>query len=120
MDMEEIEDFSALWVGRGILSGITGTGGTSSGGKNDEGYRPKGSGESGITGDPEDRGYWRGGYKLSSSRSIGSGFSETGGDSFLSGNGFCSCTEIPFDARRSGIERSTSVWESRMPDVKVE
>jgi len=120
MVMEEIEDFSALWVGRAILSGIAGTGGTSSGGKNDEGYRPKGSGESGIIGDPEDRGYWRGGYKFSSSRGIGSGFSETGGDFFFSGDGFCSCTETPFDARCSVIERLASVWESRIADGKVE
>ena len=54
--MEVMEDFLALWVGLLGSSGTAGTGGTSSSGTNDEGYLPKGSGESGMTGDSRDRG----------------------------------------------------------------
>ena len=63
MMAEEIEGFSALWVSRVGIPGTAGTEGTSSDGKNDEGYLPKGSGESGITGDSRSGGAWRGGYK---------------------------------------------------------
>lgn len=121
MIAEEIEGFSALWVGWVGISGTAGTEGTSSSGKNDEGCLPKGSGDSGITGDSRPRGNWRGGYKFSPSLGAGSGFSEmSGGDPFLPCNDFCGWIVIPFDARCGGLRRSASRWEFRMSDVKVE
>lgn len=108
MIAEEIEGFSALWVG---ISGTAGTEGVTSNGKKDEGCLPKGSGESGITGDSRFRGGWRGGYKLSSSLGVGRGFSEmSDGDPFLPSDGFCSCMATPSEAR----------WEFRMSDINVE
>ena len=106
-------------MGRVAISGIAGTGGTSSIGKNDEGYLPKGSGESGIIGDSADREGWRGGYKLSSSLGTGRSFSEMTGDPLPPGNSVGGCMATPFDARCGGFEGSTPGWESRVSDVNV-
>ena len=110
----EIEDFSALWVGRVDISGTAGTGGTSSNGTNDEGYLPNGSGESGMTGDSRDRGGWRGGYRVSSSSlCVASDSSETNGDEpFLLDNSFGGWIVTPFSAHCGWFAGSASDWGS--------
>jgi hypothetical protein len=107
--VEEMEDFLALWVGRVAISGTAGTGGTSSNGTNEEGNLPKGSGESGKTGDPRDRGDWRGGYRTSSFLCVVSGSSGMSGDEpFLPDNDFGGCIATPFKAHCGWFAKSTS------------
>lgn len=114
MIVEEIEDFLALWVGRVGIPGTAGTGGASSNGTNDEGYLPKGSGESGMTGDSRDRGGWRGGYKASSSLRLAIRSSEMRGDEpFLLESGFMGCITTPFRAHCGWFAKEMSNWESR-------
>jgi hypothetical protein len=119
--VEETEDFLALWVGWVGISGMAGTGGTSSNGTNDKGYLPKGSGESGMTGDSMDRGGWRGGYKASSSLCPTSDSSGMSCDEpFLLGNDFGGCITTPFKAHCGWFARSAPNRESRASDVSVE
>ena len=119
--MEEIEDFLALWVGRVDSCGTAGTGGASSNGTNDEGYLPKGSGESGMIGDSRDRGCWRGGYKATSCLCVGNDSSEVRGrESFLLGNGFGGDCITPFRAHCGWFARFVSNWRSRASDVNTE
>ena len=60
---------------------------------NDEGYLPKGSGESGMMGDSRGREGWRWGYEVSSDSS-----GMSGDEPFLPNNGFGGCIAIPFKA----------------------
>jgi len=86
---------------------------------NDEGYLPKGSGESGMIGDSRDRGGWRGGYKASSCLCFANDSSEVRDrESFLLGNGFDCIT--PFRAHCGWFARFVSNWRSRASDVKAE
>ena len=120
MITEETDDFSALCVGRFGISGTGGTGGTSSNGMNDEGYLPKGSGESGMMGDSRDRGGLRGGYKTSSLCFTRDSSEMSGDEPLLFCNGFGSCIATPFSVHCGWFARSASDWESRASDVNVE
>ena len=121
MTVEDMDDFLALWVGRVGISGTAGTGGTSSNGMNDEGYLPKGSGESGMIGDSRDRGGWREGYKASSSLCFASGSSGMSGDEpFLLGNDLGGCIATPFKAHCGWLAGSASNREPRASDVNAE
>ena len=106
---EEIEDFLVLWVGRVGISGTAGTGGTSSNGVNDDGYLPKGSGESGMMGDSRGRGGWRWEYKVSSSLCLASDSSGMSGvEPFRRGDSFGGCIATPFKAHCGWLVRSAS------------
>ena len=117
MIVEEVEDFLAMWVSR---LGIAGTGGTSSNGTNDEGYLPKGSGESGMTGDSRDRWGWREGYSVSSLCLASDSSGMSGDELFLPGDSFGGCITTPFKAHFGWFARSASSWEFRASDVNVE
>ena len=100
-------------MGRFGISGTAGTGGTSSNGTNDEGNLPKGSGESGMTGDSRDRGDFKGGYKVSSLCLARDSSEMRGDEPLLLCNGFSGCIATPFSVHCGWFARSAS-------DVNVE